>query len=730
VKSPNAPIERTIVLLGAGNANLQVIRWWAMDPISGTELLLISDTLMMPYSGMLPGCLAGLYRIDDVMIDVGRLCAKAGVRLIHARATKVNTVAKVVELEGRPPLRYDLLAVNIGSQPHVPIEPGARAHSLLLKPLHTLTTRADALDDRIAQSGQPSRLVCVGGGASGFEITMALRKRYGHHANLSYEILVSGDRVLSGAAPGVSDLCAQILAEQGIAVRHGARVSGGDGRVLQLESGQAVPYDICVWATPAAPLELIQASGFETTTRGFIRAHDTLQTLSDPNVFAAGDCVTLESSPDLPKAGVFSVREGPVLWDNLKAAVSGDELRPYRPQKLYLFLLNASDGTAVMSYGSAAGRGKWVLAWKNFIDRKWMRQFHDLYLDPDDDPDADSMRCGGCGAKLGHEILYRVLKRLEIPAHPSILAGVSTGEDAAVQRLPEGRVAVQTVDFFREFLADPYLFGRIAALNALSDVYAMHATPLSALATVTIPYAGSRVREEQLYQSLSGAVETFRQHDVVLAGGHSSESVDFQLGFTVTGHADETTLFRKSALKDGDNLIVTKPLGTGALMRAVTLGQCAAEWYRAVVEGMLVSNRDAASVLAELGVAACTDVTGFGLAGHLVEMLTASSCRATLQISSIPLYDGLVQVLARGVRSTLHDDNATIAARILSPAGQIPAWLFDPQTSGGLLAGVPATRADEALEALSASGYAHAACIGTVEACKAGESPGLRLRVE
>ena len=711
-----------VVLLGAGNTNLQVVKWWGMDPPAGAALSLVSESYDMPYSGMLPGCIARRYSRDEVTIDLSRLCAAGGVSFIRAFAQRVNFNSNEVIFSDRPAMRYDILCMNVGSQPCVKLTDGAREKSLLLKPLFSLMDRVEALDQRVQSSTGPFPLVVVGGGASAFELAMALRTRFANRPNVRIEALMSGTRPLQSAANSVSRACQLSLRERGIAVRTGVRVVGSDAEHLELDSGEHIPYAACVWATHAEPPDIIAASEFDRDNRGFMRVRNTLQCVSSSSVFASGDAISMESHPILPKAGVYAVRQGPTLWDNLRATLDGQSLREYLPQPRTLFLLNTGDGGSVMSYGRLAGRGKWAFAWKDYIDRKWVRKFTDTYDESmsasKKEVEEDAMRCGGCGAKLSGEILHRVLSKLDIKPDPDVLVGCAPGEDAAVMRLPSGKVQLQTVDFFKAFINDPFLLGRIAANNALSDIFAMNGDPSVALALVTIPLAGSAIRESQLFQVLSGALEAFHENGVTLAGGHTTESMDFQIGFCITGYADENRLFKKDALRPGDRLILTKPLGTGALLRAAMMGQCEWHAFDAALRGMRMSNGPAAKVFDGARVRACTDVTGFGLAGHLVEMLDASNVSAKLYPQTIPLYPGFHDLTngqrADPVLSTLHEENAKNASRVVPHSANRFPWLYDPQTSGGLLAGVAREHVENVLAGLHAADCSYAIEIGEV----------------
>jgi selenide,water dikinase len=331
------------------------------------------------------------------------------------------------------------------------------------------------------------------------------------------------------------------------------------------------------------------------------------------------------------------------------------------------------------------------------------------------------MRCGGCGSKIAGDVLAAALKRLPVSDDPRILLGTRAGEDAAVFRLPEGKkLEVQTVDYFKAFVDDPFLFGRIAALHAISDLYAMNAQPFAALAVATLPYARGPVQEAQLHELLAGAVRTFSELGVVLAGGHTTEGSELALGFSVTGYADEDRLFRKGSLQPGDRLILTKPVGSGALLAAWMRGQCKARWFDRLIDGLLLDNARAAAIFDQAGVTACTDITGFGLAGHLLEMVDASRVSAQLDPGRVPVYHGFAEVVSQGIVSSLQRDNAKQGCRV-DGALPLPEWLFDPQTSGGLLGGVKPDRAAAVLEQLQAH-YPAAAIVGEVTATADGEN--------
>ena len=344
--------------------------------------------------------------------------------------------------------------------------------------------------------------------------------------------------------------------------------------------------------------------------------------------------------------------------------------------------------------------------------------------------------CGGCAAKLGATPLGRALARLGAQADDAVVLGLAAADDAAAVTMRTGELLVASVDGFRAFTGDRWLVGRVAAVNATSDLWAKGVAPRFALALVTVPDADPARGEETLFQVLAGARAAFDAERVTLLGGHTvaagagsggdhhgigAPGDGLAVGFAVWGGAPgRDALLPLAGLAPGDRLVLTRALGTGVLWRADMLGEARSAWMEAAVAVMCRSNARASDVAVRARASACTDVSGFGLAGHLAAMLRASGAAARVELSAVPLLPGVRECLARGLRSTFHPENARLAAalRIAPDAAADPGLdaLFDPQTSGGLLFGVAPERADAALAALREGGDREAAVIGTVTA--------------
>jgi selenide, water dikinase len=734
------PILKDLVLLGGGHSHVTVLKRFGMQPVPGVRLTLVSRGVDTPYSGMLPGLIAGHYTYDDAHIDLRMLARFADARSVVDEATGLDPANRQVLFAHRPPISYDVLSIDIGSTPNVTVS-GAAEHAIPVKPIDQFLARWTVLSARLLETTSRTRIAVVGGGAGGVELLLAvqhhvatLRQRAGRDASdLEYHMFTDGSEVLPTHNRTVRRIFERILRERGIRVHVGCAVMEVLPSQLRTTDGQSHHMDEVLWTTQAAAAPWLAASGLAVDSAGFVRVSDTLRSTSHADVFASGDVASVDEYPR-PKAGVFAVRQGRPLARNLHRALLGQKLAGYRPQRQFLSLISTGDEYAVASRGPFAFEGDGLWRWKDWIDRRFMRRFSELpemaLAAPPRVPaglaDGEAlaamsemaMRCGGCGAKVGASVLTRALDRLPASDRGAVLIGLDTPDDAALIETADGGAVVHTVDFFRSMLDDPYVFGQVAAHHALSDVYAMGGEAESALAIVTIPHGPESKVEDTLTHVMAGAAVVLREAGAVLAGGHTSEGAELGLGFAVHGRVDPGHVLRKSGLRPGDRLILTKALGTGTLFAADMRHRARGRWIASAVASMLQSNREAARAVLAHGVTACTDVTGFGLLGHLVEMLKASDVDAEINMDALPVLDGAEETIRAGILSSLQPQNVRLRRAVMNPpdagADSRFALLFDPQTSGGLLAGVAAAEAESCVRDLRAKGYAVSTIIGTV----------------
>jgi selenide, water dikinase len=734
MRSPSAnSVRHDLVLVGGGHAHIQVLRRWAMAPVPGARLTLVVDRTVAVYSGMVPGFVAGQYSSEDLEIDVRPLALRAGARCIVAAATGVDADAHRILLDSRPPIAYDTVSLDVGSTVAGLDIPGVRQHAIPTRPIGGFVRRVDEVL-AAARGRDRFRVAVVGAGAGGVEVAFALaarlRRAGGPRADVM--LLESGARVLPGYAASAARRVDRAAATRAITIRCGAVVTRVEVDAVHLEGGERVPADAVVWVAGAAALPIFAGSGIDTDDRGFVRIRPTLQSVGRDDVFAVGDCAAWTESRGLAKAGVYAVRQGPVLAHNLMARARGAQrLRAYRPQRDFLSLLNLGDGQAIGTKWGVSVEGRPVFALKDWIDRRFVRRFQ--VLNPDDSVATDfaatpmsagEMLCGGCAAKVGETGLHRALDRLGPTSHPEVILGLSQADDAAAVETERGEIVAATIDGFRAFADDPYLVGRVAAVNAVSDLWAKGVTPRFALAQVTVPDSDPSRAEETLYQVMAGARAALDGDGVVLVGGHTTTGPELVVGFAVWGFASSAeTLIRIGGLAPGDYLVLTKPLGTGVVLQADMRGLARGAWVDAACVSMLRSNGAAARAAAPLRPSAATDITGFGLAGHLGSMLRASKVSAVLDLDALPALPGALSLFGRSVRSTAHAENARARRAMLvddAAAGK-PGLdlLFDPQTSGGLLLGIASERRDALLQTLHASGDVAAVVIGEVGAPRA-----------
>ena len=460
------------------------------------------------------------------------------------------------------------------------------------------------------------------------------------------------------------------------------------------------------------------------------------------DVFAAGDTIAF-GPRELPKSGVYAVRAGPVLADNIRRTLTGRPLRPFRPQRDALYLVSTGEPYAIGTRNGLVFEGGWVWRWKDWIDRRFMREVQRPAGDAAGRRRADlaARRQAGAPGDFRHRHALRRLRR-EGRRHCALArarrdrAGGARPTSSSASTRPTtppsstsaaNELSLQTVDYFRAIVDDPYVLGKIAANHSLGDIYAMGGEPQSALAIATVPYGLEAKVEADLSAMMHGANEVLREAGCALVGGHTSEGAELALGFAVNGLVSRAAALRKGGLEPGDALILTKPIGTGTLLAADMRGKAKARWVMAAIAHMIHSSRRAADVLRRHGVHAATDVTGFGLLGHLVEMVRASDVDVTLAVERVPLLEGARETVALGIFSSLQPQNVRLrrAIRNLDVAARHPLYplLFDPQTAGGLLAAVPAGEAEACVAALRAEGYAAAAIIGFVSERSAALEP-------
>ena len=766
------PPRQRLLLAGGGHSHALLLRRWAMHPRrrpAATAITLVSRHGSSLYSGTLPALVAGRLHPAAGRIDLRQLCLRAGVAFVQAEISGLDPKARRLELRDRPALTYELLSLDVGavtvrSGNGAAAEPTAAA--MAVKPLEPFLLWCDSLP-----AGGMLRI--RGGGAAAVELALALQAR-GQRCRL----LLRGQSLHLGSAA---------------ANRTGERLLQRAGIPVQREVPDSAAADLLCTGS-RAPRWLAACGLPVDAASGRLLTGPDLRVCDHPDLFASGDCGLIASDPR-PPSGVWAVRAAPLLAQNLERCLRDPQARlhQWRPQRRALQLLAdpsrlaagaaAPVPEAVALWGPLAiGPHPWLGRWKDRIDRRFLAnlQGHAPARPHDDDPvgpaaaplppgpaaapvavaersaawprfgpgsgrirpalhhdeRTTAMACRGCAAKLAAAPLAAALDRLGSGgASPAPVDALPVGHSA------DGSLLLQSVDGFPAAVEDPWLNGRLTALHACSDLWACGARVESAQALVTVPLAAAALQEELLFQSLAGVRSVLDPLGAQLLGGHTLEGRDgagLAVALTVQGPLQLETPWPKGPLQPGDALLLSRPLGSGVLLAAAMAGRAEAGWIDALLHNLQQSQAPLVGLLAAHGCHACTDITGYGLLGHLGEMLAGGSAggdvdrRVRLDAGAIPAWPGALQLLGQGVASSLAPANAAALAllggpvQLLEPSANNPdgerlqaarhALLIDPQTCGPLLAALPAAQATAALQALHGAGFRQACLIGTVEA--------------
>jgi selenide,water dikinase len=369
-----------IVLVGGGHAHVHVIRDFALRPTAGVRLTLVSATPSLTYSGRVPGVVEGRIPSDGALVDLSALCRRAGATLIRDEAVGLDPRRRRLETRESGGTPYDLLSLDVGSVPDLAGIAGAE-RAVPVKPIGGFLERFERFRSAALRPGGPRDVVVAGGGAAGVEIILAVAARLRRDARASgldpaafRFALIAGDGLVPGAPRRLRDRLRRALAAAGVLLFEGRRLAAVSDREATLSDGGRAPADAVLLAPSAAPHPLGRRLGLPLDERGFILVEPTLASPGDPRVFAAGDCASVAGFVR-PKAGVFAVRQGPALADNLRRAARGLAPRPHQPRKKHLQIIGLADGTAVAGWGEAVVSGRLVLRLKDMIDRRWVEAY-------------------------------------------------------------------------------------------------------------------------------------------------------------------------------------------------------------------------------------------------------------------------------------------------------------------------------------------------------------------
>ena len=714
--------DEHLVLAGGGHTHALILRRWCMKPHLKPQglITLINRHSTTLYSGMIPGLIADYYNLDEVIINLRSLSEQAGISFVMAEIIGINLVENSIYLQGRPPIHFKRMSLDIGSE--TSLKPGLmkiKRNDLRvpIKPLDQSLKWIEAQDNEASVVSQEP-LTVIGSGLSAVEVVLALRNRWG-----------TRPLQLQAEFGKLHPQFKQALFESRI-------------NVLSKEESISGPALLCTGnKTP----DWLLKSQLPVDRNGRVMTTQTLQVINHPNLFAVGDCGVIKNNYRSP-SGVWAVRAADFLASNLERSCENIQLIDWSPQKRALQLIGRGQSKSKIKSawalwgGLLIGPHYWLWKLKEFIDKRFIASFQQI--DEMRQPfqlETENMGCRGCAAKLPAKTLKDALEQADL----SVLG--NQPEDAAfIASLPNYESIFQSVDGFPALVSDPWLNGRLTALHACSDLWSMGARVLSAQVVITLPNVSERIQQELLAQSLSGIKSALEPQGAKLIGGHSLEarslstepiSLGIQIDLCINGVLPAGTIpWGKGGFQSGDELLISRALGSGVLFAAARARKVAPEHLDSALEQLSTSQHKILESLLKMQkknnasqiVHACTDITGFGLLGHLEEMLSASnsgrvqkglpSFRVKLQADLIPHLSGALSLLGDGYFSTLAPSNRR-ALRLLNNNGkkppaielklgndivfgsrehyQIKELIVDPQTCGPLLIACPKEVASE-----------------------------------
>jgi len=391
-----------VVFIGGGHTNVLVLKSIAMDPvlrrikcpdgeIKKVRLLVISNHESSFYSGMLPGCIAGLYKAEEIQILMKPLCKWCGAVFVKDTVTTIDHDKKLIYLQDGEPISYDILSIDVGSTTRGLEIPGVIEHALATRPISDLLNKIETFEKNHIAFEQTPRVIVIGAGCAGIELAWAFKARFGRKFGTVNVTLVNAQStILSEYGSWVSSSVTSKLQEKQIKVIYNTKAVKVEKEQVNLSNGTILPFDLLVWATGAEPVALLANTKFEKDEHGFIRVKDTLQTINCPFVFATGDCNSIDGYSYVAKAGVYAVRSGPFVYQNIKAMIlqnphllkdtSKVTFSHFLPQKNFLSLLMTGDGEAISSWKGIAATGWLIWKLKDKIDRSFMNLFDTKFL--------------------------------------------------------------------------------------------------------------------------------------------------------------------------------------------------------------------------------------------------------------------------------------------------------------------------------------------------------------
>ena len=696
--------EKNLVLIGGGHSHILLMKKMGMKPIKGLNITLVTPDPELVYTGMLPAAILGAYNYDQIKIDLIKLSKFAKCKIVFSYVNKINLQRKEVYLGERNPLEFDVLSIDIGINYQLTNIHGSEKFSIPVKPFDKFIHNWSKFLLNLKAPLSVPKISIIGAGAAGCELALCVNYKIKSLGFNPKVYLIEKNEIAGNLPNRAKNRILKLLDENNIILRKNINISSITKGKIHCEDGEIISSDFILRAAGGIPQNWLSNTDLNLE-KGFISINQCLQSTSHDFVFASGDCASIVNNPN-QKAGVFAVRAAPFLYRNIKNYISSKKLIKYNPQKNFLQALTIDKKKALLFRGNFSINGIFPWLFKDFVDRSFIKKFYIKNsmnsLSKEKYREQKQDLCGACGAKIGNKVLENALEKLPIKVNGMLN---KIGDDAAIVNLKQGN-HVLTTDHLREFCSDPWTMSRITAIHSLGDIWAMGSVPSLVLSHIIIPDVPLIDQQKYLSDIIDAANSVFKKEGASIIGGHTSKGKELTIGFTILGHSNKNPITLDGA-NHGDLIILTKPIGTGTILAGEMQGLAKGLWIKNAQEWMMKSQGSIIKFLSNK-VTSMTDVTGFGLYGHLKNICKSSNVSAILNLDEIPILEGALELSLKGVRSTIFEDNLLQAySDHLNFDNKKWPLLFDPQTSGGLLASVPKKHILEVQKKLEILGLTH-----------------------
>ena len=667
------------MLIGGGHANVQVLEKLCSNRIKGLHTILISEHYEATYSGMTPGYINRDFIKDEISIDLQRLCFNAEATFVKDKVINLNSNKQILELQTSPPINYDLLSINTGSisiTKNINIEKNSKC--FFVKPISSLIKNLKHIDQIV--KNKKSKIAIIGGGVASYELAFSLKRRYEN----PIDIVILGKKILEEKNLNQKTITnlRSISKNLGIKEISGEVISISE-TYLTLKNGEKIDYDLSLLSTGANIETWLSNSNLKKDKNGFVTVDDHLLSVDDKKIFITGDACSIGNKARA-KSGVMAVRQGEILKENIFLKLNCKPLIKFKPQKNWLYLIGTYKKYALLNYFFLSFHNQWCWKLKVWIDKRFIGRFkfsHGQNMNKKNielkNSNKTKMYCQGCGSKVSKNTLTSYIRKINDNIDLN---------DSSVVEMKTLKI-LQTIDHIKLFSSlNPFDFGKISYLHSQNDILSSGGLVKSLSVSVGVPFSENSVEKFYLEYFMEGIKYEADKDKCLISSGHSYQSKESGITLTLNGEIESNS--SKHSARNGDLIYLSKPLGTGYLLAAYfnNSEKLSSKDFENIINNLKRGNLFTVNSARNSGSKAMTDISGFGLSSHLIDICLSSNLSSELSLNQDILINSNLDLLKK-YQSTSFKSNQKASGKYIKISDNHPLKniLFDPQTNGPIL---------------------------------------------